>query len=112
MNDTRFSLKYPHSSGSGPVYTYTMIEALTEAGIREGLPEQLAKRFATQTILGSASQVQVLIEKHPAELKNEICSPNGPTIRAVYELEKGGLRVTLMNAVKAVVDRTREVWRK
>lgn len=88
-----------------------MIEALTEAGVREGLPEQLAKSFATQTILGSARQVQVT-EKHPAQLKNEICSPSGPTIKAVYELEKGGLRVTLMNAVRAVVDRTREVWRK
>lgn len=95
-------------SGSGPAYIYTIIDALTDAGINEGLPCDLARKFAAQTVLGSAKTV-LESGKHPGQLKNEVCSPAGTTIRGVFELEKGGLRATLMNAVKVATLRSKEL---
>lgn len=104
----KYELIFNFCSGSGPAYIYSVIDGLTDAGIREGLPCELSRKFAAQTVLGAAKTV-LETGKHPAQLKNEVTSPGGTTIAAVYELEKGGLRTTLMNAVKAAADRSREM---
>lgn len=95
-------------SGSGPAYVYQIIEALSDGGVRMGLPRDVATRLAAQTVLGSAKMV-LDTGKHPAELKDMVTSPGGTTIAGLHELECGGLRAALMNAVKAATERATEL---
>ncbi len=87
-------------SGSGPAYVYLFIEALGDAGVREGLPRETAYTLAAQTLLGAAKMV-LQTGKHPGALKDAVCSPGGSTIEAIYALEKGGLRGAVIDAVDA-----------
>lgn len=95
-------------SGSGPAYAYLIIEAMTEAGVREGLPFELAKTLAAQTLLGSA---QMILEsnEHPAQLRAYVTSPGGTTAAGVVELEHGGVRAALIDAVHAAKTRAEEL---
>ena len=86
-------------SGSGPAYIYTVIEALTEAGVKVGLPRRVAAALAAQTTLGASRMVQERAE-HPAMLRDAVCTPAGCTVDGLMELEKGGIRVTLIKAVE------------
>ncbi len=90
-------------SGCGPAYIYVILESLTDAGIKVGLPRDLATQLAGQTVLGAA---KMLLEtgRHPAALKDEVTTPAGCTIDGLMELEEGKLRVTL---IKAVVQATK-----
>jgi len=95
-------------SGSGPAYVYIMIEALSDAGVKQGLPRDLATKFAAQTLLGAAKTV--LETQLPTSLlKDQVTSPGGTTIHAVHELEKGRIRDTLINAVEAATQRSKEM---
>jgi pyrroline-5-carboxylate reductase len=87
-------------SGSGPAYAYLMIEALSDGGVAAGLPRDIATRLAAQTLLGGARMV-LETGMHPGPLKDMVTSPGGTTIEGVHELEKGGVRAALMNAVRA-----------
>ena len=91
-------------SGSGPAYGFMMIEALADGGVAAGLPRDVAQTLAAQTLLGAAKMV-LETGKHPGALKDAVCSPGGTTIEAVHELEKGGLRATLMGAVRAAAEK-------
>ena len=95
-------------SGSGPAYVFLMIEALSDAGVKMGLPRDVAQDLAAQTVLGSA---KLLIEtgEHPGRLKDQVTSPGGTAIAGLHTLEAGGLRTTLMNAVEAATQRSREL---
>ncbi len=95
-------------SGSAPAYVYLFIEALADGAVLAGLPRAQAYQFAAQTVLGSAKMV-LESGKHPAELKDMVCSPGGTTIEAVHALETGQFRATVMNAVKAAAERNREL---
>ncbi|KAK7286696.1 hypothetical protein RJT34_21881 [Clitoria ternatea] len=95
-------------SGSGPAYIYLVIEALADGGVAAGLPRDLSLSLASQTVLGAASMV-IQTGKHPGQLKDDVTSPGGTTIRGFHELEKGGLRGTLMNAVVAAAKRSQEL---
>lgn len=95
-------------SGSGPAYVFLMIEALSDAGVKVGLPRYTALKLAAQTVLGSA---KLLIEtgQHPGHLKDQVTSPGGTAIAGLHTLEAGGLRTTLINAVEAATKRAREL---
>jgi len=95
-------------SGSGPGYVYMLIEAMSDGGVKKGLPRDVALKLATQTVMGAAKMVQQT-EKHPAVLKNAVESPGGTTIAGTAALEAGCFRSTVINAVCASADRSAEL---
>ena len=95
-------------SGSGPAYVYQVIEALSDGGVRVGLPRDVATRLAAQTVLGAAKMV-LETGQHPGELKDGVASPGGTTIAGLHKLEKGGLRGCLMDAVQAATVRSQQL---
>jgi len=95
-------------SGSGPAYTFVIIEALADAGVRAGLPRDVAQTLAAQTLLGAARMV-LETGQHPGALKDMVASPAGTTIAGLHALERGALRGTLMEAVDAAARRSREL---
>jgi pyrroline-5-carboxylate reductase len=97
-------------SGSGPAYVFQIIEALSDGGVRCGLPRNISTRLAAQTVLGAARMVLETGE-HPGALKDAVASPGGTTIAGLHELERGALRGTLMNAVEAATKRSQELGR-
>ena len=87
---------------------FTVIEALSDAGVKVGIPRPLALELAAQTVFGSAKMV-LETKEHPAKLRDMVTSPGGTTIAGMHELEKGKLRAVLMNAVEAAANRSREL---
>lgn len=95
-------------SGSSPAYVYMFIEAMADAAVAEGMPRDKAYTFAAQALLGSAKMV-LETGRHPGDLKDMVCSPGGTTIRAVIELEKTGMRGSVMQAMQVCIDKSKEM---
>jgi len=95
-------------SGSGPAYMFVILEAMADAGVRVGLPRDVALSLSAQTMLGAA-RMAMETKEHPGRLKNMVTTPGGTAIAGVYALEEGGLRVTLMRAVEEATQRSREM---
>lgn len=95
-------------SGSGPAYAFEAIEALSDGAVKMGLPRKLALRLGAQSLIG-AGRMLLETKKHPGELKDAICSPEGATIYALHHLEKGGFRSLLIDAVEASCTRTKQL---
>jgi pyrroline-5-carboxylate reductase len=95
-------------SASGPAFIYIILESLAEAGVKVGLPRDIATLLAAQTTLGSARMV-LDTGYHPALLKDAVTTPAGCTIDGILELEEGGLRVTLIKAVMRAAQRAKEL---
>ena len=95
-------------SASGPAYIYIIIESLAEAGVKVGLPRDIATLLAAQTTMGAA---RVVLETgdHPALLKDAVTTPAGCTVDGIMELEEGKLRVTLIKAVVKAAQRAKEL---
>lgn len=95
-------------SGSSPAYVFMMIEAMADAGVKEGIPRACAYEMAAQSVLGSALMV-LSSGTHPASLKDAVCSPGGTTIEAVEELERKGFRAAIMDAMGACAEKSRKM---
>ena len=85
-------------SGSGPGYLSIIIEALMYAGLKVGLPRNIALTSSAQTVLGTGKLV-IELQEHPAKIKDMVTTPGGTTIEAIYELEGSQIRQSLMRAV-------------
>ncbi|HUL31554.1 MAG TPA: pyrroline-5-carboxylate reductase, partial [Thermodesulfobacteriota bacterium] len=98
-------------SGSGPAYTFLIVEALTDAGVHLGMTRSQAFTLVTQTMMGS---VKLLLDtgEHPALLREKVTSPGGTTAAGLYKLEEGGLRKTLIDAVIAATRRSKDLGDK
>lgn len=95
-------------SACGPAFIYIVIESLAEAGVKVGLPREVATELAAQTVMGAGAMVLETGE-HPARLKDLVTTPAGCTIDGILELEEGGLRVTLIKAVVRSTQRAHEL---
>ncbi len=89
-------------TGCGPAFLYMVIEALGDAGVKNGLKRQAAYELAARTMLGAAEMV-LRGEGHPGALKDAVCSPGGTTIRGVAALEEAGMRSAFIKAVDATL---------
>ncbi|GAM07866.1 pyrroline-5-carboxylate reductase [Geobacter sp. OR-1] len=98
-------------SGSGPAYVLTFIEALSDAGVKNGLPRDTASGLALQTVFGTACLLNETGE-HPALLREKVTSPGGTTIAGLQALEVGGFRGTVMRCVEAATQRSAELGKK
>lgn len=95
-------------SGSSPAYVYMFIEALADGAVCDGMPRDLAYKFAAQAVLGSAKMV-LETGMHPGALKDMVCSPAGTTIEAVRVLEEKGMRSAILEAMKACTNKARSM---
>ena len=95
-------------SGSGPAYVYTFIEAMVDAGVLAGLPRDVARTMSLQTILGATEMVDESKES-PAVLRDRVTSPGGTTIHGMEQLEQKGFRGSILAAVNAATNRSREL---
>ena len=95
-------------AGSLPAYVYLFMEALADGGVLEGMPRDKAYEIVAQTVKGSAEML-LKTGKHPGVLKDEVTSPAGTTIEAVNTLENGNFRGTVINAVRACVEKSKKM---
>jgi pyrroline-5-carboxylate reductase len=95
-------------SGSGPAYVYLLIEALSDGGVKMGLPRDVATSLAAHTVQGAAEMV-LAAQEHPAVLRDRVTSPGGTTIAGLAELERGGMRAAVLAAVEAATKRSVEL---
>ena len=95
-------------SGASPAYVFMLIEAMADAGVKGGMPRKQAYRFAAQTVMGSA---KLMLEsgRHPGELKDMVCSPGGTTIEGLQVLEEEGFRGAVMDALEAVMEKSKNL---
>ncbi len=98
-------------SGSGPAYCFAFLQALVDAGVREGLARPVAHELALHTLLGSA-RLCAETGKSPSELTAMVTSPGGTTIEGLYQLEANAFRGAVMDAVRAATARSRELGSK
>jgi len=97
-------------SGSGPAYVFMVVEAMTDGGVKMGLPRDVAYSLSLQTVAGAASLLQDS-GLHPAILKDQVTTPGGTTINGLYELEAHGLRPMLIRAIETATKRSKDLRR-
>jgi pyrroline-5-carboxylate reductase len=95
-------------SGTGPAYCFLLLEAMVDAGVHMGFSRRVAEDLVLQSMLGSV-QFAMQSGKHLAELRNMVTSPGGTTAAAVYEMERGGVRTVLADAIWSAYRRAQEL---
>lgn len=95
-------------SGSGPAYVCAMLEALSEGGVKMGLPEDIAQELSLQTILGTARMIRET-GRRPSELREMVTSPGGTTVEGLRALDDGEFRKTVIKAIEAATNRAKEL---
>lgn len=98
-------------SGTGPAYSFLMMEAMIDAGVHMGLPRRIAEELVLQTMLGSV-RYAMQSKLHPAQLRNAVTSPGGTSAAALSALERGGLRTVLSDGIWAAYRRSLELGKK
>lgn len=98
-------------SGSGPGYMSIIIEALTYAGLKVGLPRNIALNAAAQTTLGTAKLVLDLKED-PAKIREMTTTPGGTTIEAIYQIEQSQIRPAMMRAIEEATKKSQTIREK
>lgn len=98
-------------SGSAPAYLAIVVEALMYAGLKVGLPRDLALASSAQSLVGLGRLIQET-GKHPAEVKDLVVTPAGVTIEAIHQMESGGIRTAIMNGVEAATKKSQEIVEK
>jgi len=98
-------------TSSSPAYVFMLIEAMANAAVLKGIPSGIAYKLAAYAVSGSA---QMVLEtgKHPAELKDEICTPAGTTIEAVKVLEKNNFRYAIIEAMEECTRKAKSIGEK
>lgn len=95
-------------SGCGPAYFYLIAEVMVNAAVNVGLDVNLARKLVLETMQGSVATMQIS-DRHPAQLRDDVCSPGGSTIAAVRKLEENGIRKAFFDAVEAAWVRSMEL---
>ncbi len=108
MADEKFLDMATALSGTGPAYVFMFMEALIDAGVHMGFSRHDAERLVLQTIRGSVDYA-IQSNMHPATLRNQVTSPGGTSAAAIYEMEKGGLRTVIADAIWAAFHRSVEL---
>jgi pyrroline-5-carboxylate reductase len=90
---------------------FNFIDALIEAGVKTGLSRDVARTLTVQTVLGATLRLKDL-DAHPAVLRDQVTSPGGTTASGLYQLEAGGFKATVIEAVEAACNRSRELGNK
>ena len=88
-------------AGCGPAFASMFIEALGDAGVKHGLTREVAYKLASQMIIGTG-KLQIATKKHPAMMKDAVCSPGGTTIIGVSTLERKGFRSAVIDAIDSI----------
>ena len=94
-------------SGSSPAYFFLVAEALVDAGVSLGLPRDLAEQLACATAAGAGAMLEG--EDSPVQLRANVSSPAGTTVRAIRELEESGLRGAFYRATEICAERSAEL---
>ncbi|WP_022850070.1 pyrroline-5-carboxylate reductase [Limisalsivibrio acetivorans] len=95
-------------SGSGPAFVYMFIDALSDGGVNMGLTRANATLLAAQTVMGAAKMV-LETGVHPCQLKDNVTTPAGTTIKALHAMDKAGFRPAVIDAVEAATLKSREL---
>jgi pyrroline-5-carboxylate reductase len=98
-------------SGSGPGYISVIVEALTYAGLKVGLPRNIAQKSAAQTILGTAKLV-IDLNEEPAKIKDMTTTPGGTTIEAIYQIEQSQIRPAMIRAIEEATKKSSQIREK
>ncbi|HSM33801.1 MAG TPA: pyrroline-5-carboxylate reductase [Anaerolineae bacterium] len=111
VDDEKYVSMATAVSGTGPAYVFLVMEALIDAAVHLGFPRHIAHDLVIETLLGGTLLAQSSGD-HPAYLRNMVTSPAGTSAAAIHEMEKGGLRTVLSEAVFAAYRRTEELGRE
>lgn len=95
-------------AGCSPAYTYLYIDAMSRAGVKNGLPKDLATKVATEAVLGSA-ELLLHSEETPWDLIDKVCSPGGTTVAGLVTLEDEGFMSTVIKGLDATIKRDQEL---
>ena len=98
-------------SGSGPGYLSIIIEAMTYAGLKVGLPRSTALNCAAQTVLG-AGKLVVDLHEEPAKIRDMTTTPGGTTIEAIYQIEQSQIRPAMMRAIEEATKKSQAIREK
>lgn len=107
IEEDKFSV-FTAIGGCSPAFTYMYIDALARAGVKNGLPKNIALEVSAQAVFGSAKMLAES-DAHPYELVDRVCSPGGTTIEGVASLQKDGFEAAVAAAVEAAINKDRRM---
>jgi len=98
-------------SGSGPGYLSIIIEALMYAGLKVGLPRNIALAAAAQTVMGTGKLI-IDLHEDPSKIKDMTTTPGGTTIEAIYQIEQSQIRPAMIRAIEEATKKSQTIREK